>query len=490
MSDLRAYILCRFAEKSGIYNSWMDDCAIPCEVVDRFLPDWVVPDDAGIVITHMHYRWEEIGLLRRIYQQNRTPVLILADGILEYRNIWEHPDLADGAIFQPVIGHKLACIGRAQARIVESWGNVGKCEVVGLPRFDGVIAGKQKPTRTSGPFRLLIATANTPSFDQQQRKTVIDSLKQIKKRIMTHPRTNGRLIKVIWRLTDGLDRDIGVENHQAGSENPTPLLKVIDDIDGVITTPSTLYLESVLKGRPTAILDFHNSPSYLKPAWTINATQHFSWILSELANPPHAKMLFQRAELNDQLQTYSPAKPRLLKLIRRMVAGGQKARERRSELRLQKRILDEEHLGFEPVPAEFDHSKLYAQNWVYEQQDLASLQVELSHAIKRLETLPRELVEKNIYLKEATRQLDRYRARNAELRARVADLRGRLGIRSQQVSSVDHSSAVVAELSIPKVKLLDDVESTMANPLETQPPGETPTNETVDPTTENAEKTS
>ena len=211
MSDLKAYLLCRFAHKSGVYTSWSDDSPIPTVVVDEFLPDWTVPDDAGIIITHMHYRWEEIAALRKILQQDRVPVLILSDGIVEYRNAWEHPDLADGSMFQPVLGHKLACIGRGQARVFESWGNPGRCEVVGLPRLDSVqdsVQGHASPPENSGPFRVMVATANTPAFDSDQRKTVVESLRQLKDWFSKNPLVPGsqdqRLIEVVWRLSDGL----------------------------------------------------------------------------------------------------------------------------------------------------------------------------------------------------------------------------------------------------------------------------------------------
>ena len=438
MSKLRAYILCRFAEKSGIYNSWLDDCPIDYEVVDRFLPDWSLPADAGIVITHMHYRWEEISLLRRLYQHNRVPVLILADGILEYRNIFEHPDLADGAIFQPVMGHKLACIGRSQTRIVESWGNVGKCELVGIPRLDPFIGTDPEPLRESGPFRLLIATASTPAFDERQRETVLESLRHISGQLDRQYRINGRQVKVTWRLTDGLEMDLGVGSPDLADQRK-PLSQVLDDVDAVITTPSTLYLESILKGRPTAILDFHNTPSYVTSAWMINSSKHFNWTLSELANPPKPKMLFQQAILQEQLFC-AAAKPRMLKLIRTMIEIGEKTRREDRELRFPARILEDPQHGFEFVPAEFDLSQLYENNEAFQLQDVQALQVELSQAIKRLETLPRELAEKNVYLKEAMRQLDRLRSRNAELRARVANLRSRLGIQNRDLDGYEKSS--------------------------------------------------
>ena len=134
---------------------------------------WEPPADAGIVITHMHYRWEDLSVLRRLTNEHpKLPVLVLADGILEYRNVWQHPDLVAGSMFQPLMGHKIACIGKAQARILESWGNVGKCEVVGMPRLDPVIAElgekKAKAKVKAESFRLLIATAKTPAFDDQQ----------------------------------------------------------------------------------------------------------------------------------------------------------------------------------------------------------------------------------------------------------------------------------------------------------------------------------
>ena len=56
VSDLKAYILCRFAETSSVYTSWMSESPLPVVVVDEYLPDWPVPSDAGILITHMHYR--------------------------------------------------------------------------------------------------------------------------------------------------------------------------------------------------------------------------------------------------------------------------------------------------------------------------------------------------------------------------------------------------------------------------------------------------
>lgn len=426
MADLKAYILCRVAEKSGIYADWMNNSPIPTRVLDEYLPDWHVPEDAGILVTHMHYRWEELSTLRRIHAENRVPILILCDGILEYRNTWQHPDLVDGSIFQPVCGHKLACIGRGQARVIESWGNPGKCEVVGLPRLDAELQKATPPVQTTGPFRLLIATANTPAFNDEQRQTVISSLQLIKNRLEKNPLIDGREIQLSWRLSDGLGAEIGIDSGDL--EDLPPLTDVMDQVDAVITTPSTMYLESVLKKRPTAILDFHNSPQYVTPAWNIGADNQFNGVLAELANPPAHKMLFQASVLDDQLECRSPALPRMLRLVESMIRARHDSLKNLTPLRFADRILDDPQQGIASVSEEFDLSTLYANNQVFAEHDVQRLQVELTAAIQRLEQLPMELAEKNAYIAQLNRAADRSRMRIEAMHNRIIALRTRFGV--------------------------------------------------------------
>ena len=378
----------------------------------------------------MHYRWEEIHALRKMFQESSVPVLILADGILEYRNTWEHPELADGSMFQPLVGHKVACIGRGQARILESWGNPGKAEVVGLPRLDDVLNQEPAPIQSDGMFRLLVATANTPAFDEGQRETVIDSLSLIKERLSVIGKINQREVQTTWRLTDNLEQAIGLPpaNEMELADRPT-LAEEIDAADAVITTPSTLFLESALKQRPTAILDFHNSPHFVPAAWMINGPQHLDTILSELANPPLPKMLFQETVLHDNLQCRVPAKPRMIDLIQTMVEYGKQARSLGETLQFPQRIIDDPDQGFSRVEASFDMSHLFPENKVFQNQDRQQLQVELSQLIKRLDTLPRDLAEKNQYIEQLLAERDQMKLRNSDLRQRIMKLRQKLGIK-------------------------------------------------------------
>ena len=426
----RAYVLCRFAAKSPVYTPWLEHCPLPVEIVSDNLQNWELPQDAGIVITHMHYRHEEIAKLRQIHQRNNVPVLVLADGILEYRNTWEHPELPDGSMFQPLCAHKLACIGRGQTRIIESWGNVGKCEFIGLPRFDSIEPAAVAPVQTEGPFRLLVATANTPAFDPQQRATVVASLTQIYQRFQKNPKVNGRPCDITWRLTDGLEQAIGLpESETNDAVKRTPLSDVIDEVDAVVTTPSTLYLESILKKRPTAILDFHNRPQYVQGAWTIGAPLHLNETLDQLADPPGHRMLFQEMTLHDQLEFGGSATDRLLTLIETMVACGGQARANNKPLQLPHRIITDPQQGFPKVPETFNLETLYPDNETFRRQDLHRLQVECVAAIERLGTMPAELNEKEEMLEHLIATLDGARLRTHQMKARVTAIRKRHGIK-------------------------------------------------------------
>ena len=489
MSELKAYILCRFALKSGIYSSWLPHAPLPCRVVKDLPAKWKVPDDAGIVITHMHYRWEEVHALRKIYRERQVPILILADGILEYRNIWEHPELADGCIFQPIVGHKLACIGHGQTQVIESWGNVGKCETVGLPRLDSLATTEPTAVNSSGPFRVLIATANTPAFNEQQRQSVIDSLSHIQHRLSVNSKVNGRPVDVTWRLTDGLGSELGLKDDP---RKDVPLSELIDQVDAVITTPSTLYLESVLKKRPTAILDFHNTPHYVSSAWMINAPKHFNDIVRELAQPPAAKMLFQETSLHHQLRSDGLAGQRMVELIAAMVEEGRKAREENRAIKMPHRILHDQKKGFPAIPRRYPLREQYPENVVFLNEDLSQLQLELNLAIQRLGELPDELTEKNNLFEEmkairddALNRIDEsvnqnqaimelnsdLRERNQDLLERVKYLMGRVAAQRERIASL------LEQLGQPVPPTKNDSALNPARP--TSPPG---VGDTVEPT--------
>ena len=384
------YILDRFASTNSLYSTWIDDCPHPCKIVTSPAQDWTPPDDAGLVVTHEHFHWETVTTLRRIYEKTKVPILILCDGILEFRNTWQNPTIADGSVYQTIFGHKIACIGRAPARIIESFGNPGLCEIVGHPRFDEMYSSEHLPVQDTGPFRLLVTTARTPAFNEHQHRQVVQGLTELKNRFTRNNSIGNRQVEVTWRLSEALLNELNLPIPDRSHKLPS-LGETIELSDAVITTPSTIFLESLIKRRPVALLDFTNSPAYVPAAWRITATAHINPVLNELAAPPAAKMFFQRAVLRDQVELGQDSKLRLFSLFREMIDAGKKFQESEDPLSLPVRILSDPQRGIVKIEDHFDLSSLFPNSPVFRNNDVARLQQELVHAIARLEQLPKEL---------------------------------------------------------------------------------------------------
>ena len=385
MSDLKAYILFPGAAKNPLYSGWLERLNVPAEIVKDYDTNWLPPDDAGIVITHNHYRWEELSILRSIVEKTSVPLLILVDGILEYRNSFEHPGLADGSMFQPLIGHKLACIGASQIRWIESFGNAGKCELTGLPRLDDLVGAEKREPQTEEPLRLLVATARTPWFNDEQRTVVYRGMNAIKESLDATEQIDGRPINVQWRMSKELHDNLQAPGFIA---RPGPIRDVLDQVDAVITTPSTLQLEAAALGLPVAVVDFHNSPQMTPMAWRIAHESDVQEVIKELAAPPAAKMLAQEVLLQDALQLQQPAADRMVTLVDEMVKQGREARQENRPLIFPDRILSHPTNGFADAQPAGTTERLFPDNPVFLNAEVQRLQTELSAAIHEMGNYP------------------------------------------------------------------------------------------------------
>jgi len=364
------------AVDSPIYRSWTDRLSLPCSYVSDFDITWRPPDDTGLIVTAQQYQQPTAPLLFEAVKNN-IPVLVIADGILEYRNTWANPGIVPGSLFQPVVGHKIATLGHSQARILESWGNPGKCEIVGSPRLDSLIGFKPNPTRPD-EFRVLVLTARTPGFTDDQVAAIRQSLLDLKEWIGEHSTVEGRDLSATWRLTGGMDKDIGVSN-EMGESVETGLSELIEEADAVITTPSTTILEGMLCGKPVALLDYTNSPPYVPSAWSITAPDHFDAAVPELANPRAARMLYQNTVLHDALECRTPATPRMVELAERMVEIAADCRSNGRPVEFPARVLQPANAN-SVLPGEaLDLEKLYPDA---RKRDPAALRVNNEHLFK------------------------------------------------------------------------------------------------------------
>jgi hypothetical protein len=361
---------------NALYLSWASSLSLNWIIVDDYDGRWNPPSNAALIVTAQHYREPEYSILMRMTQLG-VPTLIIADGILEYRNTWQNPEVAAGCVFQPVIGHKIACLGRSQIRLLESWGSLGKCELVGSPWLDPLIGKSKRHRIASDSFRFLVMTAKKLGFTPDQVALTKRSIRDLKLWFSHHPKINGTKIDVIWRLSEELDKEIGVPNQLRyfGTED---LAKVLDTVDAVVATSSTSMLEAMLYGIPVALLDYHNTPHYVPAAWAITAPRHADQVLPELMNPPAAKMLYQETVLHDTLETRTPAAPRMVRLVEAMVRTARQCHKQQTPLVFPPRILSDPQHGYHMPEEIFDMAKLYPNHPVFGEQDRTKLQVHIN----------------------------------------------------------------------------------------------------------------
>ena len=177
-------------------------------------------------------------------------IVLLMDGIVEYRNTFLNP--AVGATFlRPAPADVVACAGEMDRRTLAAMGN--HAVVTGLPR----LAGLHSLPAPSADLGILVATANTPAFGDAERARLLAALATIRDECAAGH------IRVLWRLTGGLENDLGVMCDRR------PLARVLADVRAVIATPTTLLVESMLAGRPTILLDPHPVPCWQMAPWII-----------------------------------------------------------------------------------------------------------------------------------------------------------------------------------------------------------------------------
>ena len=301
-------------------------------------------------------------------RDRQIPSLILQDGILEWRCQFENPLFGSGGgapQHQPVLADKIACIGQASLRRIAAWGNAPKVELTGMPRLDALSKQCYRP-RSSPGVSILVITAKNPGFTPSQREITLRSLRDLQSELALIPN-----VRVTWRVSKSLAEELQVENRltQIGS---IELAEEIQQVDAIISTPSTAMLEAMLLGRPVASLDYHNVPQLMPTPWRISSRDHVREVVNEILQPPAAKMAHQHEILADSLVADGCASMRVRRLMEEMLSC------KKANRPLPFDILGEQkrHFCFHPFPLR----DLYPNHSVFEETDIDNLRARLARA--------------------------------------------------------------------------------------------------------------
>ena len=318
------------------------------------------------------------------WRKSGFPILHIADGICEWRNIfynpiWDRVDAPAPPLYQPILADKIACLGRCQSRILESFGNVGKTEVVGLPRLDGIQHELPSARAAKDKWRICVTSARNPAFTPDQRRLLLRSLLDLKEWFVHIGEALAFPVEPVWRLPEEYADKLGIVNTSSDTSGRT-IFETLRACDALVTTPSTVALEGMLLGLPVALLDYYQTPAYLEAAWRISSREHIQPLISELIQAPPNRMIFQQYVLRENLECQTPALPRMQRLMDSMIEVGRHARALGEPLVFPHRILADDLRGHHVPDYHWPISTLFPGLTALEESDPTRLQAELMHA--------------------------------------------------------------------------------------------------------------
>ncbi|WP_372644061.1 hypothetical protein [Ancylomarina sp.] len=351
---------------------------------EKYQPNKIIEENPDLVIVPDEH-WCELGNIVATCKKHGILTLQLMDGILEWRRTWDYESnghRVDGVlnpINQPAFANKIACLGYKDYRILESWGNRGKCEIVGMPRLKYIENIRHDFSHLKvKKGKILVCTAKTPAFTKEQEIITIESLKNL--RDFFRERND---IEIIWRLSGDLSKKLNIQNTLTDL-NGHEIHEIIQEVDAVITTPSTTLLEAMVLKSPVALLDYHNTPHYFESAWVISSQNHISNVVEELINPPIVKLDYQEFLLNEQLFQHEDATGRLIKLIEGMIQN------KNNRKNLPDSILDNSYAPMLQIKS--DIGTYYSELSWLEKMDKRQLELQLSAAHGTIEILEDKLI--------------------------------------------------------------------------------------------------
>jgi hypothetical protein len=233
------------------------------------------------------------------------PVIYLMDGVIEWDYFWHNWGFIkpEGTVLQPLIASDLCVIGQHPARILAALGLAKRIHIVGLPRLDGL--GRRRVIDRDLPQQIVIATAQTFGHNTAHKVYVRAALRDLKNWFDGH-----RELTPVWRITEESAAELGVIGASAGT-----IADALETANSVISFTSTVLLESMRLGIPTALVDYRAVPQYVQTAWEIRNPEQIESVVQELLYPPAEKLAYQELCLNDELESRD-ASERLAEVIR------------------------------------------------------------------------------------------------------------------------------------------------------------------------------
>jgi len=229
-------------------------------------------------------------------QRFGIPTYHVLDGILEWRNLFENPRTTvaeNGApLYRPLISDHTFAMGEIE-RLTLQWLGNDSVHAFGLPRFDALPVKPCRVGPIEGRPKVLIATANTPWFSDEQKTRFCDEFGRLVD--LLRPRSD---LAIEWRVAEPVAVEFGLAN---STQQPSTV--ALQSAAALITTPSSLVIESMRLGVPTLVFDPYACPILNPSAWHATSANTVLQLLHSLLAPDD-----ERAGLQNTLRDFSTPK--------------------------------------------------------------------------------------------------------------------------------------------------------------------------------------
>lgn len=226
-----------------------------------------------------------------------VPRLYLFDGIYDVTNAYRNPAHRRMNQMDPLLYSHVACVDRWSC---EAYASLGIRTHAWLPAR----AAPEADEETTPQVPFLIATARTPVFDDGERLRL--------EKLISLTVAGLKRLGADYRFRIG-DRKLLASLGISSADNDTGdrFAVCIQRYRCLIATPSTIATTAMLAGKPTATLDYRDSPLTQQTGWRLHRSTDVDRVLTSMLRPDADRMTFQAREVA-HLESRSPVEDFIL----------------------------------------------------------------------------------------------------------------------------------------------------------------------------------
>lgn len=230
-------------------------------------------------------------------KKNGVKTILMSDGIIDWANLFDNPKQKkyDLDLYHPIIHDYFFCLGKEEKDYFNFLGN--NTEQYMLNR---IIPNKDKLDLPNND-KFLITTANTAYFNDLER----DHLEKILKKVIDI--LNEMNIDYIFRIFDEyLINSLGIQSENNYNEGDFD--SVLSKVDFVITTPSSITINSMYHDRAVAQLIYRDTPMFVQSGWNINLGSNIKQTINSILSKDKNRINFQKWQVEQYVNVDSEKK--------------------------------------------------------------------------------------------------------------------------------------------------------------------------------------